>query len=424
VLKAEISSWHINVLQWNYHNNKKTELKYKKVQFLRKIDTFNKNSRKFITYFSFGNRNHKNIFKHLHISNLLVMDKDNNLMQEKFVIDKEDVNELLRSFMKKYVVFAPVEKKHGVSFQKIDDEKNLCLSYTSTTTPPKKVLYPYKEKLFSFDLSKSEFFESKDNKKTIIFGIHPCDVNAILQLDEFFSNSMEDVYYTARRENLIIFAINCNHAGENCFCSSLGTGPFLEKGYDLLLTDIGEKYLLEVGSDKGKDLIQGNEFREATDDEIEKKREVEEKALREFKKFVDFDSLKNILKEKYTDEIWEEVAEEGTDNSFPCLSCASCSLVCPTCYCYEVFDYIDISLEKGSRFRELDSCQLLEYAEVAGGNFRQGRKERLRHWMMCKFGFAAAGESSKCVGCGRCIEACPAGIDITEVARRLGERNG
>jgi len=351
------------------------------------------------------------------------MDKDSSRIQKKFVIEKRDIDELLRSFMKEYIIFAPVKKKHGVSFQKIDDEKKLCLSYTTTITPPKKVLYPYKEKLFSFDLSKSEFFAERFDGKIILFGIHPCDVNAILQLDEFFLNSMEDAYYTVRRKNLIIFAINCNHAGENCFCSSLGTGPFLERGYDLLLTDIGKKYLLEVGSDEGKSLIHEKKFREATDDEIEMKMEIERKAIQEFKKFIDIDNLNKIIKEKYTDMIWEEIAEKGTDTSFPCLSCASCSLVCPTCYCYEVFDYIDISLEKGSRYRELDSCQLLEYAEVAGGNFRQGRKERLRHWMICKFGFAAAGEVSRCVGCGRCIEACPAGIDITEVARRLGGRN-
>lgn len=352
------------------------------------------------------------------------MDKDNNLIQKKFVIDRGEVNELLKGFMKKYVVFAPIKKKHGISFQKMDDEKNLCLSYTSTITPPKKFLYPYKEEILSFDLSQGSISSKKIEEKVLLFGIHPCDVNAILQLDTFFFNDLADPYYVERRKNLAIVAINCNHPGENCFCSSFGTGPFLEKGYDLLLTDIGKKYLLEVGSDKGKNLIYGNEFREATDDEIEMKMEMEEKAIQKFKKFIDMDNLDKIIKEKYMDAIWGEIAEKGTNVSFPCLSCGSCSLVCPTCYCYEVFDAIDISLEKGSRFRELDSCQLLEYAQVAGGNFREGRKERLRHWMMCKFGFAGGGKSSRCVGCGRCIEACPARIDITEVAKRLGERNG
>jgi ferredoxin len=133
------------------------------------------------------------------------------------------------------------------------------------------------------------------------------------------------------------------------------------------------------------------------------------------------EGLAELAAQNLTHEVWSLIGEKGgLAGCFACLSCANCSLVCPTCYCYEVIDTPDVSLKSGVRMREVDSCQLLEYSLVAlRQNFRPDRKDRTRNWMMCKFGGAGGQQETSCVGCGRCIKACPAHIDLTEVARSL-----
>ncbi len=337
------------------------------------------------------------------------------------VLEKGDMDKFFKELSEEYRIFGPMKKGSEFIFREVKTADELCLDYISTILPPKKFFHPPRETLFLFTKEDGfTFKEVKMDEKIVLFGIHPCDVNAILRLDKLFSKDFEDPYYLKRRKNTIIVALNCIKLGENCFCSSMGTGPYLEKGYDILLTDIGEKYLVEIGSDAGKNILNGLKLGEARDADFAEKEKRLKIAKGKFEKFVDATNLAEIARANMNNEIWRDLAERGVEGSFPCLSCGSCSLVCPTCYCYEVYDVMDISLKEGERRRELDSCQLLEYGEVAlGGNFRKDRKDRIRHWMMCKFGAAAGGIYSSCIGCGRCIWACPAGIDITKIARKI-----
>ncbi|MGC9013200.1 MAG: 4Fe-4S dicluster domain-containing protein [Thermoproteota archaeon] len=113
--------------------------------------------------------------------------------------------------------------------------------------------------------------------------------------------------------------------------------------------------------------------------------------------------------------IWKELGEK-------CLSCGICSMVCPTCFCFEMGDKLNLDQKSGVRYRTWDSCMFFEYSEVAlGGNFRKVRSARIRQFINHKLNYWVDQFGTfGCIGCGRCIRQCPANIDIVEVAKRIG----
>ena len=335
--------------------------------------------------------------------------------------ENDELADVITSLSGEYRIFGPVKRRSDVSFQEIKNGKEPYLNYKTTTLPPKKFFHRT-ETLVQYEAA--EDFSAPDfetDRPFILFGIHSCDLTGILRMDKFFSGDYIDPYYARRRENSTIVALNCIEPGENCFCASLGTGPSIEEGFDLLLTDVGDAYLVEIGTQKGDVMAKKLNLKTASQEHLDEKARRLETASEMFTKSLRMEGLAELAARNPNHEVWSLIGERGgLVGCFACLSCANCSLVCPTCYCYEVSDIPDMSLKGGVRRREVDSCQLLEYSLVAlGHNFRPDRKDRTRNWMICKFGGAGGQENTSCVGCGRCIKACPAHIDLTEVARSL-----
>ncbi len=296
----------------------------------------------------------------------------------------------------------------------------LVLSFDVTQIPPKKYLQPACEKLFGYDLPAGEAMEvTPPGGDVILFGVHPYDIIAINQMDKVFSAAPQDTHYLERRKRTTIIGIDPVRVAPRAFWSSMGAHS-ADSGFDLMLTDIGQCYTVEVGSPKGTSLMEMTHARSATSAEVNER----DRTRAEVKKRCDahglrfpFLELPGLLKGKEDDVIWEEKARL-------CFSCGTCNLVCPTCYCFDVRDEVSIDLGKGSRYRTWDGCLLSDFARVAGGgNFRGHRADRYRHRFYRKgqFLFHRFGDIA-CVGCGRCSRQCPSDIaDPVAVFNRLKE---
>lgn len=316
-------------------------------------------------------------------------------------------------------IFGPIEKEKGnYIFAPLVDMKKLVLDYHRTILPPKKFVYPPEEKLFQFTVEEGFVAPPEEKTRRILFGVHPCDIHGLSILDLVFSQDYPEVRYFSRRDRTAIIGLSCL-PDDKCFCQSMNT-EFVAKGFDLHLTDIGDDYFIRMGTSMGEDMVMANEtlFEEVNHSHVLAYKDFANRKSNMFKSHIDLTILPQILELEYRSEIWDELGKK-------CLGCGTCSLVCPTCYCYEVCDFLNLDQKSGSRVRQWDSCLLRDYAIVAGGhNFRAESSIRIKlRYYHKQIAFVEEYGRPSCVGCGRCIAACPAGIDILEVIQKIrGEK--
>lgn len=245
-------------------------------------------------------------------------------------------------------------------------------------------------------------------------GVRSCDLHAIsIQDDVFVNGSITDPHYAHRRQQVFILAVNCNTAASTCFCTSMNTGPRARSGFDLALTELPESFLMEIGSEAGSNVLAGVDWQPASAFDLGRAAQVTQRTERQMQRQVTTSDLPQLLYDRLDHPYWNSIAAR-------CLACGNCTLVCPTCFCSTVEDQSDLSGTHTTRTRVWDSCFVLDFSHVHGGNSRPTVGARYRQWMTHKFAawidqFGRSG----CVGCGRCIAWCPVGIDITEELSKL-----
>jgi sulfhydrogenase subunit beta (sulfur reductase) len=191
-----------------------------------------------------------------------------------------------------------------------------------------------------------------------------------------------------------------------------------EGGFDLFMTDLGDRYYIESGRPKGAEIVKfSGACRPAAKDDHKAKLEFDIKKAENLVKRLPYNTryLPELLDDSYDSLLWDAISRR-------CFSCGTCTNVCPTCYCFDVQDKLNLDTVSGSRQRRWDSCQLKVFAEVAGGeNFREHRSSRTRHRMFRKGKYINARTGKLgCVGCGRCIQHCVAKISILEAFQQIG----
>ncbi|MBI3994646.1 MAG: 4Fe-4S dicluster domain-containing protein, partial [Nitrospirae bacterium] len=208
-------------------------------------------------------------------------------------------------------------------------------------------------------------------------------------------------------------------AGGTCFCVSMKTGPRATAGFDLALTEVLESgrhtFTVEAGTERGAEVLRDLPHTEATEKDRAAVERIVAATASQMGRTLDTTDIKNLLYQNLEHPRWDEVATR-------CLSCANCTMVCPTCFCSTVEDVTDLTGEHAERWRKWDSCFTSDFSYVHGGTVRPSVKSRYRQWMTHKLAtWIDQFGTSGCVGCGRCITWCPVAIDITEEVRAIRE---
>ena len=328
-------------------------------------------------------------------------------------LDRQKVLQWLEALGREFEVIAPVTTHGEVVFTSLSDVNQVTLDYENTLVPPKEFFLPPTETMFSFTTNKGGFnivLPEEGDKRRLIFGIRPCDVNALSILDKVFGGDQRDEYYLSKREKTTLVALGCNRPAARCFCGSVGAGPSLSDNFDVLLTELDGSYFVEVASEKGKQLIDKAPtlFHEAAEEARKRKERVVDQAKKLASKPVDPLEVARRMEAHFNDSRWAQLGER-------CLECGGCTYLCPTCYCFDVVDRVEDG--KGSRLRYWDSCLLRGFTRMAGGlNPRESRESRIKQRFYHKWDyFVERFGVLQCVGCGRCSETALCHIDWKEV---------
>ncbi|MBF6244529.1 4Fe-4S dicluster domain-containing protein [Nocardia elegans] len=299
-----------------------------------------------------------------------------------------------------------------------DDEA--VFSHSAGPGSWKQFLQPPHRRIARFDADLNSEPVQDIPTPTAFLGVRGCDMAAIGVLGQVLGGGAHpDSAFAARRRELFIIGVNCTEPGGVCFCASMHTGPDVSSGYDLALTeridDAGHRFLVDVGTEAGARIAAELVGEPSSEAEISAARaEVAAAADRMGRSMPDVD-IRDVLSRSRESSHWQDVASR-------CLTCANCTMVCPTCFCTTTEDVTDLTGTHAERWERWASCFELDFSHLHGGSVRQSGESRYRQWLTHKLStwYDQFG-SSGCVGCGRCIAWCPAGIDLTVEVARLAE---
>ena len=330
---------------------------------------------------------------------------------KKHKIKKQDLAKLLSEWSSKFTILTPSQTEGATGWTKWEGTDTTSLDwYRNTTVPPKNIFLPLMEALFSFHRDKEGYHleaPPSDTSKQLVFGIRPCDARSLALLDKTFYDTYKDPYYIAKREGTVLVGLTCTNPYDSCFCTSLSSSPHDSSHVDLLLTDIGDEFLIEAITDKGSELLTNTSLTKTAVKADETKAEASKKAADgKVTRKINVEGIQDKLLTCFDNkDYWDKV-------SLKCISCGICTLLCPTCYCFDIND--EFIKDQGERFRSWDSCAFPLYTKMPMENPRLEKWRRLRQKICHKYAFYPMNFNEiACTGCGRCIRLCPVNWDIT-----------
>ena len=363
---------------------------------------------------------------------------------ESFIVEAEHLEQLLQALVGRgYEVIGPTVREGAIVYQQLTSIKDLPEGWTDEQQGGKyrlkrrtdnalfgyvvgphswkKFLHVPIQRLWQAEKKPKGFRvlqEEPAKTKYAFLGVRACELQAIAIQDQvLLQGPYVDPNYKAQREKLFIVAVNCGQAGGTCFCASMNTGPKATSGYDLALTELLQNdrhcFLVDVGTESGAELLSQIPHTKAAETDRQTADSIVAETARHMGRTLETKGIKELLYRNSESPQWDNVAAR-------CLSCANCTMVCPTCFCTTVEDTTDLTGSRAERWRRWDSCFTVDFSYIHGGSVRATSRSRYRQWMTHKLAswidqFGQTG----CVGCGRCITWCPVGIDITAEVRSI-----
>ena len=346
-----------------------------------------------------------------------------------------------------YIIVGPTIRDQAIIYDELSQVNDLPIGWTDDQSPGtyrikkredqayfgynvgphswKKELFPARRKLWEAKRDGEKIAikeEPLPTTKKVFLGVRSCEMEAIFIQDKvFIEGKYVDPYYERQRKNTLIIAVNCTQASSTCFCHSMNTGPKAKKGFDLSLTEVINSeehfFVVHVGSEKGHAVLETISKAPCEDQDITAAEEGIRHAQKQMEdgRGLDTTDLNHLLYRNMDNPRWDEVADR-------CLSCANCTLACPTCFCSDIEDVTDLTGDHTERWKSWDSCFNLNHSFLNGGAVRTSTKSRYRQWLTHKVGsWIDQFGTSGCVGCGRCIAWCPVGIDLREELEAIRE---
>ena len=372
------------------------------------------------------------------------MEKTDATLAKAVLIDRGDLSDLFKALRTLgYQLMGPTVQDEAIVYDTVEQVEDLPIGitdeqekgsyrlrkrndarvfgYNASPHAWKKVLFPARVKLWETERNRPTDHPrgiSKDPKPMALLGVRACELNAIRIQDRILMNGeYQDAPYARQRRATFVIGVDCAQAGGTCFCASMGTGPDLPSGYDIALTELLDKtrhvFLAYPGTPRGLELLERVPHQDASLHDVQQAKDQVAETAQHMGRTLDTTRLKDLFYEHLEHPHWEDVASR-------CLSCANCTMVCPTCFCTTVEETSDLKGNRAERWRTWDSCFTLGFSYLHGGSVRQQTRSQYRQWLTHKLStwqdqFGTTG----CVGCGRCITWCPVGIDLTEEAKAL-----
>ena len=343
-----------------------------------------------------------------------------------YKIAKENLSALFQSIAENQELYLPVEVSGQVNFKAWTQDANVSLETLKTVKSPKDAFFPQSENLYTVQREGKKLSiepQALKEQNFVVFGMKACDIQGVKVLDNVFLSDPIDSFYAARREHGTIVAMACHEPEESCFCKAFGI-DCAEPAADVATWMVEGELYWKALTEKGEALTKAVEslLVEADGADVEKL-EAEKNAIHTIVEKLPYSNLSlegwngDALTEKFNSPVWEELYK-------PCLACGTCTFVCPTCQCYDIKDYDTGHGVK--RYRCWDSCMYSDFTMMAHGNNRTSQLQRFRQRFMHKLVYYPANNNGmySCVGCGRCVEKCPASLNIVKVIKAFEKQGG